>query len=209
MFSYWGYGKSTGSPRSRIKTDAQVKWMIIYLRLITLFYFRLLWIDFTECFRGRKEENLRLWTVYGAAVSINLVSRNNDKVRGLIIENTFLSIPRLMPDLSVLLYTFIPIMNQIFDSASDIQRITTLILFHPEVQINSFHQLTWLNYTRSQEERIQDAPLLPSKMVDMPIQVVCLDISSLFYGSSQILAKYDPLFWFNKLLEKYILLGNE
>ena len=83
--------------------------------------------------RNVSEEERKKIYVYGqsmgAAVSINLVSRNNDKVCGLIIENTFLSIPRLMPDLSVLLYTFIPIMNQIFDSASDIQRITTPILF--------------------------------------------------------------------------------
>ena len=65
----------------------------------------------------------------GAAVSINLVSRNNKNIRGLIIENTFLSIPRLMPDLSVLLYPFIPVMNQIFDSAHDIQNISKPILF--------------------------------------------------------------------------------
>lgn len=78
------------------------------------------------------EEKKRIF-VYGqslgAAVSINLVSKNNEFIRGLIIENTFLSIPRLMPDISFLLYTFAPIMNQIFDSANDIKRVTTPILF--------------------------------------------------------------------------------
>lgn len=65
----------------------------------------------------------------GGAVSIHLVSRNNESIRGLIIENTFLSIPRLMPDISFLLYTLLPIMNQIFDSANAIKSVTKPILF--------------------------------------------------------------------------------
>ena len=65
----------------------------------------------------------------GGAVSINLVARNNENVCGLIIENTFLSITRLMPDLSVFLYAFIPIMNQNFASDLEIINITKPILF--------------------------------------------------------------------------------
>ena len=65
----------------------------------------------------------------GGAVAIDLVSKNDGKIGGLIIENTFLSIPKLASDISPLLRPLIPSIHQIFDSATAIKSIKCPTLF--------------------------------------------------------------------------------
>ena len=47
----------------------------------------------------------------------------------MIVENTFLSIPKLASDLSPFLRPFTPSIHQIFDSATAIEKISVPILF--------------------------------------------------------------------------------
>ncbi|KAE8144360.1 alpha/beta-hydrolase [Aspergillus avenaceus] len=83
MLEYRGYGLSTGVPdEAGLKIDAQTA--LDYLR-------------------QRAETSNTKFVVYGqslgGAVSINLVAENEDKgdIKGLILENTFLSIRKLIP----------------------------------------------------------------------------------------------------------------
>lgn len=83
LLEYRGYGKSTGTPdESGLKVDAQTG--LDYLR-------------------QRAETRDSKFVVYGqslgGAVAINLVATNQEQgdVAGLILENTFLSIRKLIP----------------------------------------------------------------------------------------------------------------
>jgi fermentation-respiration switch protein FrsA (DUF1100 family) len=83
MLEYRGYGLSTGVPdEAGLKLDAQVG------------------LDYI---RQRAETSNTKIVVYGqslgGAVAINLVAENQDKgdIKGLILENTFLSIRKLIP----------------------------------------------------------------------------------------------------------------
>lgn len=83
MISYRGYGESEGEPdETGIRKDAQAA--LNHLR--------------TE----RKDEiDINRIIVYGqsigGAVAIDLVARNQSKIAGLIVENTFRSLPQLIP----------------------------------------------------------------------------------------------------------------
>lgn len=59
----------------------------------------------------------------GGAVSIDLASRNPTKIRALILENTFTSIPRLIPSAMPWLSPFSFLCHQKWDSASKIPLI--------------------------------------------------------------------------------------
>lgn len=83
MLEYRGYGLSTGNPNEKgITVDAQTG------------------LDYV---RGREDLNMTKIVVYGqslgGAISIGLVSRNQDSgdIAGLILENTFLSIKKMIP----------------------------------------------------------------------------------------------------------------
>lgn len=83
MLEYRGYGLSTGTPdEAGLKIDAQTG--LDYLR-------------------QRAETSDDSFVVYGqslgGAVAINLVATNQEQgdIRGLILENTFLSIRKLIP----------------------------------------------------------------------------------------------------------------
>ncbi|CAG8647933.1 12001_t:CDS:2 [Cetraspora pellucida] len=78
--SYRGYGHSEGKPtEAGIKIDAQT--VLDYIRKHTVLK------DTRLIVYGRS---------LGGAVAIDLVSKNEDKIDALIVENTFLSIPKLL-----------------------------------------------------------------------------------------------------------------
>ncbi|CAG8690139.1 18269_t:CDS:2, partial [Acaulospora morrowiae] len=81
MLSYRGYGLSEGTPSEKgLRTDAQTV------------------LNYISEHEVLKHTKLVIYgQSLGGAVSIDLVSKNEDKVAGLIVENTFLSIPKLLP----------------------------------------------------------------------------------------------------------------
>ncbi|CAG8457556.1 16471_t:CDS:10 [Funneliformis caledonium] len=134
MLSYRGYGFSEGSPSEKgLKIDAQTA------------------LDFImkhEVFKHTKV------VVYGqslgGAVSIDLVSKNEDKVSGLIVENTFLSIPKVVPHVIPQLRHFSFFCTQKWDSEKAIQNIKRIpILFLsganddliPKEHVNKLYEL--------------------------------------------------------------------
>jgi len=134
MLSYRGYGFSEGSPSEKgLKIDAQTA---------------LNYIKGHEVFQHTKV------VVYGqslgGAVSIDLVSKNEDKVSGLIVENTFLSIPKLVPHVIPLLRHFTFFCTQKWESEKAIQNLKHIpILFLlgecdeliPKEHVNRLHEL--------------------------------------------------------------------
>ena len=65
----------------------------------------------------------------GGAVAIDLVSKNNEHVKGLIVENSFLSIPQVVSDNIPLLHPVASFIHQKLDSATAIEKVTVPILF--------------------------------------------------------------------------------
>ncbi|TPX30094.1 hypothetical protein SmJEL517_g06257 [Synchytrium microbalum] len=81
MLSYRGYGLSEGSPsEAGIKVDAQTA--LNYLK---------------EHPTLRFSKIILFGQSIGGAVAIELASKNPDLVEGVIVENTFLSLPKLIP----------------------------------------------------------------------------------------------------------------
>ncbi|GAA5828934.1 hypothetical protein JCM3766R1_003872 [Sporobolomyces carnicolor] len=106
--SYRGYGKSEGSASEKgIKLDAQTA------------------LDYI--LSNEKLEKTKIWLYgqsIGGAVSIFLASQNAQRVHGLVIENTFLSLPKLVPHVLPFLSPFVPyLLHQIWPSE---RYITTL-----------------------------------------------------------------------------------
>lgn len=86
MPSYRGYGLSEGTPNETgIKQDVQagLDWFVQKLKDESLHFKDIKFIAFGQSL--------------GGAVAINLVATNADLFSGLIVENTFLSIPDLVP----------------------------------------------------------------------------------------------------------------
>lgn len=65
----------------------------------------------------------------GGAVAINLAHANPAKIRFLIVENTFLSIPKLIPRVAPLLRPFAFLCSERWNSAALIPHITQKALF--------------------------------------------------------------------------------
>ncbi|KAI8979633.1 Alpha/Beta hydrolase protein [Mycotypha africana] len=81
MLSYRGYGKSDGSPNEKgLKIDSQT--MLDYVREHPIL---------------RTTPLVAYGQSIGGAVAIDLVSRNEDSFSGLMLENTFLSMPKVIP----------------------------------------------------------------------------------------------------------------
>ncbi|KAL1733980.1 Alpha/Beta hydrolase protein [Schizophyllum commune] len=82
VMSYRGYAKSTGKPTQKgLRIDAQTA------------------LDFVLNDDRLKHTRVILYGLsLGGAVAIDLASRNSDKISGLIIENTFLSLPAVVHD---------------------------------------------------------------------------------------------------------------
>ncbi|BGP50637.1 bem46 protein, variant [Rhodotorula kratochvilovae] len=106
--SYRGYGHSEGSPSERgIKLDAQTA------------------LDYILSHPDLEKTQIFLYgQSIGGAVAIFLASQNVQRVKGLIIENTFLSLRKLVPHVLPFLRPFVPfLLHQIWPSE---QYITTL-----------------------------------------------------------------------------------
>ncbi|KAI8606949.1 Alpha/Beta hydrolase protein, partial [Chytriomyces sp. MP71] len=108
MLSYRGYGKSQGSASEKgIKVDAQAA---------------LDWIASHEVLGSTKV--ILYGQSIGGAVAIDLASRNPDRVAAVIVENTFLSLPKLVPTVMPMLKHLVPfLLHQIWDSEKAIQGI--------------------------------------------------------------------------------------
>ncbi|KAI5122877.1 hypothetical protein M0805_003329 [Coniferiporia weirii] len=102
MLSYRGYGLSEGSPSEKgLRMDAQTA--LDYLTS-----------NVTLC----KSPIILYGQSIGGAVAIDLASRNPSAIRALILENTFLSIPRLIPTAMPGLSRVTFLCHQKWDSAS-------------------------------------------------------------------------------------------
>ncbi|GAA5907824.1 hypothetical protein JCM6882_004567 [Rhodosporidiobolus microsporus] len=105
--SYRGYGKSEGSPSEKgIKLDSQTA------------------LDYILSQPELEKTDIFLYgQSIGGAVAIHLASQNarSGRVKGLVIENTFMSLPDLIPHLLPLLRPFLPfLLTQIWPSKSSI-----------------------------------------------------------------------------------------
>ncbi|KAL5504837.1 BEM46 [Sanghuangporus vaninii] len=107
MLSYRGYGLSEGSPSEKgIRMDAQAS------------------LDYLTLHPILSRTNIVLYgQSIGGAVAIDLASRNPSKIRALILENTFLSIPRLIPSAMPMLARVAFLCHQKWDSASKVHLI--------------------------------------------------------------------------------------
>ncbi|KZT64669.1 alpha/beta-hydrolase [Daedalea quercina L-15889] len=107
MLSYRGYGHSEGTPSEKgIQTDAQCA------------------LDFIHKHPYLRKTPIILYgQSIGGAVSIDLASRNPKAIRALILENTFLSLPRLVPSAFPVLGPFSFLCHQKWDSASKVSLI--------------------------------------------------------------------------------------
>ncbi|KAG5638522.1 hypothetical protein H0H81_012160 [Sphagnurus paluster] len=114
MMSYRGYGLSEGSPSEKgLQIDAQTG--LDYLTSNPIF---------------SKTQIILYGQSIGGAVSIDLASRNPNKISALILENTFMSLPSLIPHALPALGPFSFLCHEKWDSASKIPLIpaTTPIL---------------------------------------------------------------------------------
>ncbi|GAA5994325.1 hypothetical protein JCM5350_006545 [Sporobolomyces pararoseus] len=99
--SYRGYGKSEGTANEKgIKLDAQTA------------------LDYVLSHEKLEKTQIYLYgQSIGGAVSIFVASQNAQRVHGLIIENTFLSLPKLVPHVLPFLSPFVPfLLHQIWPS---------------------------------------------------------------------------------------------
>ncbi|KAJ3217367.1 hypothetical protein HDU67_008069 [Dinochytrium kinnereticum] len=111
MLSYRGYGLSEGEPSEKgIKLDAQAA---------------LDWITSHPQFG--KTKIIVYGQSIGGAVAIDLVQRNPTKVSALIVENTFLSLRKLIPHVMPVATYFTFLCNQIWDSEKAIASIPASI----------------------------------------------------------------------------------
>ncbi|KAI0328749.1 alpha/beta-hydrolase [Cubamyces sp. BRFM 1775] len=107
MLSYRGYGLSEGSPSEKgIRIDAQCA------------------LDYILAHSYLSKTPIILYgQSIGGAVAIDLAHRNPHAVRALILENTFLSLPRLVPSALPVLGPFAFLCHQKWDSASKVPSI--------------------------------------------------------------------------------------
>lgn len=107
MMAYRGYGLSEGTPSEKgLCLDAQAA------------------LDFIKSDSYLSKTPLILYgQSIGGAVTIDLASRNPDSITALILENTFLSLPSLIPHALPILSPFSFLCHQKWDSASKISLI--------------------------------------------------------------------------------------
>lgn len=109
MLSYRGYGLSEGSPSEKgLRMDAQAA------------------LDFVLEHPLLKETPILLYgQSIGGAVAIDLASRNPDAIHALILENTFTSIPDLIPTVLPYLSSVSFLCHQVWPSSTSIAKIPT------------------------------------------------------------------------------------
>ncbi|KAI0946827.1 hypothetical protein AcW1_010176 [Taiwanofungus camphoratus] len=107
MMSYRGYGRSEGNASEKgIRTDSQCA------------------LDYLTSHPVLSRTPIILYgQSLGGAVSIDLASRNPQAIRALILENTFLSLPRLVPSAFPILGPVAFLCHQKWDSASKVSLI--------------------------------------------------------------------------------------
>ncbi|PVF98684.1 alpha/beta-hydrolase [Serendipita vermifera] len=133
LVSYRGYGQSEGSPSEQgFMIDSQTA------------------LDYVRADPALTSTPVICYgQSIGGAVSISLASRNPDAIKGLILENTFLSIPRLIPSAVPLLSPFAWLCHQKWDSATAITKIprTTPMIFlsgkQDEIVPHEHMQMLW------------------------------------------------------------------
>ncbi|KAF5332332.1 hypothetical protein D9758_016115 [Tetrapyrgos nigripes] len=104
MVSYRGYGNSEGSPSERgFQMDAQAALNFV-----------------VQDPRFGKTPLILYGQSIGGAVSIDLASRNPEKITALILENTFTSLPALVPHVLPLLSSFTFLCHQKWESEAKI-----------------------------------------------------------------------------------------
>ncbi|KAF9314531.1 hypothetical protein BG003_004079 [Podila horticola] len=114
MLSYRGYGLSSGSPSEKgLRIDAHTA------------------LDYIKKHPVLSETKLIAYgQSIGGAVSIDIVARNEDKFAGLMIENTFLSLPKVIPHVLPMISKVSFLCHQIWNSEQMIQEIRRLpVLF--------------------------------------------------------------------------------
>ncbi|CAG8786146.1 10313_t:CDS:2, partial [Dentiscutata erythropus] len=114
LVSYRGYGKSDGSPSENgLRLDAQAA------------------LDYIKQDSILKDTKLIVYgQSLGGAVALDLTSRNESKIDALIIENTFLSIPKVIPHIAPKLRYLTFLCSEIWPSESYITKLQTIpILF--------------------------------------------------------------------------------
>ncbi|KAI8890841.1 alpha/beta-hydrolase [Backusella circina FSU 941] len=107
MLSYRGYGLSEGRPTEKgLKIDAQT--MLEYIKQHPIL---------------KHTRLVAYGQSLGGAVAIHLVSQNEDKFNALIIENTFLSVPLLVPHIFPALRHLVYLVHQTWKSYKTIQYV--------------------------------------------------------------------------------------
>lgn len=128
MISYRGYSQSTGSPdEAGLKEDA---------------------ISAYDWLRENKKVTGKIVAYgqsLGGAVAIYLASEK--PLDGVILENTFLSIPKLVPHLMPPLSLFTGFCSEIWDSESTLRYITSQ-------KSSSFNNMKWLLLAGKNDEMI-------------------------------------------------------
>ncbi|KAN0082903.1 Alpha/Beta hydrolase fold [Tylopilus felleus] len=145
MLSYRGYGLSEGSPsETGLSIDAQTA------------------LDYVTSHPYLQKTPLILYgQSIGGAVAIHLASRNPSKITALILENTFMNLPRLVPHALPLLSPLTFLCHQKWDSASKIPFIpkSTPILMlsgvRDEVVPREHMQELWEIIARRQGSKVQ------------------------------------------------------
>ncbi|ORY45610.1 alpha/beta-hydrolase [Rhizoclosmatium globosum] len=111
MLSYRGYGKSDGvATENGIKIDSQAA---------------LDWIANHE--ELGKTKIVLYGQSIGGAVALDLASRNPDRITAVIIENTFLSLPKLIPSVMPYLKPLIFLCHQMWESEKAIKKIPSSV----------------------------------------------------------------------------------
>ncbi|KAF8499403.1 Alpha/Beta hydrolase protein [Gautieria morchelliformis] len=123
MASYRGYGYSKG-----IRKDAQVCLNALLCALIRLNILHQAALDYvmSHPILGPSDRNpsgskvILFGHSLGGAVALDLAMRNPSCISGLILDNTFLSIPRLIPTVAPILSPFAFLCHQTWDNAAAI-----------------------------------------------------------------------------------------
>lgn len=110
VLSYRGYGESGGSPNEKgIRKDSQAA------------------LDYILSEERANDVDPTKIIVYGqsigGAVAIDLVARNQNQIAGIVVENTFRSIPKLIPHLMPLLSWCTSLCHQVWDTEERLREI--------------------------------------------------------------------------------------
>lgn len=110
MLSYRGYGLSEGSPEeSGMKLDADAA------------------LEYVQSHKGFSKVPLMVYgQSIGGAVAIYLANKYNKDVRALLIENTFLSMRKLIPSVMPFLSPVTFLCHQTWESEATMQRLSTM-----------------------------------------------------------------------------------